>query len=95
MISTLISVYCCFSTSLCSCGSLIADLAVKFTSFVTEDRVLEVFRTATKGGTLGEFSVNTSSLAVIAPDIQTTAKPPDSTTTSAPDGTFPLLRICT
>jgi len=53
---------------------------------VTEDWVLSVFRNATKGGTLGEFSVDASSIVGIAPVIQTTTTPPLSKTTPTPDG---------
>ena len=80
----LISLYCCFSISFYSCGSLIVDLAVKFTSIVTEDWVLSVFRNATKSGTLGGFSVNASSIVGIAPVIQSATKPPTT------DGMSPL-----
>ena len=86
----LISLYCCFSISFYSCGSLIVDLAVKFTSIVTEDWVLSVFRNATKSGTLGGFSVNASSIVGIAPVIQSTTKRPITTPTPEPDGMSPL-----
>jgi len=86
----LISLYCCFSISFYSWGSLIVELAVKFTSVVTEDWVLSVFRNATKSGTLGGFSVNASSIVGIAPVIQSTTKPPTTTPTSEPDGISPL-----
>jgi len=74
-----------------SCGSLIVDLAVKFTSIVTEDWVISVFRTATKSGTLREFSVNASSIVGIAPVIQTTTSPPVSKTTPTTDGMYMYL----
>ena len=86
----LISLYCCFSISFYSCGSLIVDLAVKFTSIVTEDWVLSVFRNATKSGTLGGFSVNASSIVGIVPVIQSTTKRPITTPTPEPDGMSPL-----
>jgi len=72
------------------CGSLVVDLAVTFTTIVREDWVLSVFRNATKGGTLGEFSVNASSIVGIAPVIPSTTKLPTSTTTPKPDGMFPF-----
>ena len=63
---------------------------MKFTSIVTEDWVLSVFRNATESGTLGGFSVNASSIVGIAPIIPRTTKPPTTTTTPKPGGMFPL-----
>ena len=87
----LISLYCCFLISFYSCGSLIVDLAVKFTSIVTEDWVLSAFRNAIKSKKLGEFFVNTTSVVGIAPVSRRTTKPSLSKTAPTPDGMYMYL----
>ena len=82
-------IFLLFSTY--SCGSLIVHLAVNFSSIVTEDWVLSVFRNAIKSTKLGEFSVNTTSVVGIAPVSRRTAKPSLSTTGPTPDGMYMYL----
>lgn len=44
------------------CGSLIVYLALKFSSTVSESKVLSILRDAAKNGMLGDFNVNASSI---------------------------------
>ncbi|KAL9964183.1 hypothetical protein ACROYT_G027778 [Oculina patagonica] len=44
------------------CGSIIVDLAIKFSSTVRESKVLSILRDAAKNGMLGGFNVSASSI---------------------------------
>ena len=74
----------------CRCGSLIVDLALKFTSVVSEAWVLSTLRSGIIDGKLGELAVNASSIVGI-PVIESTATPPTGKTTTKPsDGIIPF-----
>ena len=46
-----------FVTVLLRCGSVIVDLALKFSSTVRESKVLSILRDAVKNGEFGDFNV--------------------------------------
>ena len=74
---------------MCSCGSLIVNLSLTFSSVVKEKYVLSTLREATKDGSLGEFSVNASSIVGTRPLIERSTTPPViKPTPSAPSGMF-------
>lgn len=55
------------------CGSVIVDLALKFSSTVKESDALTTLRDAAKDGTLGDFNVNASAIVGTRPQTATTA----------------------
>ena len=63
-----------------SCGSLIFDVVLKFSTEVAEDETISTIQTAIVGGKLGDLSVNASSITGIAPVEQTSTEAPTSTT---------------
>ena len=69
------------------CGSLIAYLALKFSSTVRESKVLFILRDAAKKGILGDFNVSASSIVGTRLERATTAA--TGTPTSSPDSTLP------
>ena len=77
-----------------SCRCLTVDLAVQFTSVVSETWVLSVLRHAAKDGKLGEFNVNASSIIGIPPVIKSTpTQPMGKTTPRLSGGTLPCSRV--
>ena len=73
------------------CGSLIFDVALKFTSVVAEEDTISIIQNATKDGKLGELSLNVSHIVGISRFPRTTTTAPTSTTPKS-DGLF-LLQI--
>ncbi|XP_078379861.1 fibroblast growth factor receptor 1-A-like [Oculina patagonica] len=67
------------------CGSLIVDLALKFSSTVRESKVLFILRDAVKNGLLREFNVSASSIVGTRPEKATTATTSNTTPTSFSD----------
>ena len=63
------------------CGSLIVDLALKFSSTVRESKVLFTLRNAAKNGMLGDFNVSASSIIGTRLERETTTA---TTATTAP-----------
>ena len=47
-----------FVTVIPRCGSVIVDLALKFSSTVRESEVLYIFRDAVKNGEFGDFNIS-------------------------------------
>ena len=65
----------------CSCGSLIVELALKFTSIVSEASVVDTLRTAATNNNFGELALNASSIKGILV-IESTVMPPTGKTTT-------------
>ena len=70
-----------------SCGSLIFDVALKFTTEVAEDDTISIIQSAIVDGKLGELSVNVSYIIGIPRFPRTTITTPTSTTPKS-DGLF-------
>ena len=83
------------------CGSLIFDVALKFTTEVAEDDTISIIQNAIVDGKLGELSLNVSYIIGISRFPQPTITTPTSTTPKS-DGLFLLftdsgtinLRVC-
>lgn len=60
---------------------MIVDLALRFSSIVTEKRVLNILKEAAKDGTFGEFSVEASSIIGARPANKSTKSPDGGTST--------------
>lgn len=74
-----------------SCGSLIFDVRLKFTTEVAEDDTFSIIQNAIVDGKLGELSVNVSLIIGIPPPITTAAA--TTSTTPKSDGMFQIL-VC-
>ncbi|KAJ7320929.1 hypothetical protein OS493_035723 [Desmophyllum pertusum] len=72
------------------CGSVVVDLALKFSSTVTESMVLSLLRDAAKNGMLGDFNVSASSVVGTRPVTERTTPAPTVTPTSSSGSKFPL-----
>lgn len=93
----------CLSTY--SCGSLIVEVAVEFTSIVSESLVVDTLRTAAEKKNLEEFRVNASSIRGIAVIESASTSPTEKTTGRPTDGivqfnmytflhSFSVIRVC-
>ena len=60
---------------------MIVDLALKFSSIVTEKRVLNILKAAAKDGAFGEFNVEASSIIGARPANKSTKFPDGGTST--------------
>ena len=79
-----------FTSIICfSCGSLIFDIVLKFSTEVTEDDTISIIQNATLNGKLGELNINTSYIIGIPPVPQTTTAP--TSTTPKSDGLFVVV----
>ena len=74
-----------------SCGSLILDVRLKFTTEVAEDDTFSIIQNAIVDGKLGELSVNVSLIIGIPPPTTTAAT--TTSTTPKSDGLFQVL-VC-
>ena len=70
-----------------SCGSLIFDVALKFTTEVAEDDTISIIQSAIVDRNLGKLSVNVSYIIGIPRFPRTTITTPTSTTPKS-DGLF-------
>ena len=73
---------------------MIVDLTLSFSAIVTQKRILNILKDATKDGKLGDFIVDASSIKGTRPDIQVATRPGiGKTTPMPPDGTI-LSKKC-
>ena len=86
-----------------SCGSLILDLVLKFSTEVAEDDTISIVQNSIVDGKLGELNVNTSHIIGIPPILETrvttkslqpiTTMPTRTTGTPKSNGLFQFLIV--
>ena len=74
----------------CSCGSLIFDVVLKFSTEVAEDDTISMIKNSIVDGKLGGLNVNTSYIIGIPPILETRVSTKSvQTMTTMPTGTTP------
>ena len=79
-----------FLTVIPRCGSVIVDLALKFSSTVRESELLSILGDAVKNGRFGDINVS----AITGTRDTGIPATMDTTPTSSPDSTLPQYIIC-